>query len=54
MKAKITLYIYAKIIKANASVQLPIYIRLTVDGERFNSVPRNSLKKRKGRQNFLK
>lgn len=35
MKAKITLHIYAKTTKANASGQLPIYIRLTVDGQRF-------------------
>lgn len=35
MKAKITLHIYAKSTKANAAGQLPIYIRLTVDGKRF-------------------
>ncbi len=35
MKAKITLHIYAKTTKANAAGQLPIYIRLTVDGQRF-------------------
>lgn len=35
MKAKITLHIYAKTTKANATGQLPIYIRLTVDGQRF-------------------
>ena len=35
MKAKITLHIYAKSTKANANGQLPIYIRLTVDGQRF-------------------
>ena len=35
MKAKITLHIYAKTTKANTSGQLPIYIRLTVDGQRF-------------------
>jgi len=35
MKAKITLHIYAKTTKANVAGQLPIYIRLTVDGQRF-------------------
>ena len=35
MKAKITLHIYAKTTKANATGQLPICIRLTVDGQRF-------------------
>jgi len=35
MKAKITLHMYAKTTKANAAGQLPIYIRLTVDGQRF-------------------
>jgi len=35
MKAKITLHIYAKSTKANAASQLPIYIRLTIDGQRL-------------------
>ena len=35
MNAKITLHIYAKTTKANAAGQLPIYIRLTVDGKRL-------------------
>lgn len=35
MKAKITLHIYAKSTKANSAGHLPIYIRLTVDGKRF-------------------
>ena len=35
MKAKITLLIYAKTTKANTAGQLPIYIRLTVDGQRY-------------------
>ncbi len=35
MKAKITVHIYAKSSKANKSGQLPIYFRLTVNGERF-------------------
>ena len=35
MKAKITLHIYAKSTKANATGRLPIYIRITVDGQRL-------------------
>ena len=35
MKTKITLHFYAKSTKANTSGQLPIYIRLTVDGKRM-------------------
>jgi len=35
MKAKITLHIYAKSTKANAASQLPIYVRLTIDGQRL-------------------
>jgi len=35
MKTKITLHFYAKSTKANAAGQLPIYIRLTVDGKRM-------------------
>jgi site-specific recombinase XerD len=35
MKTKITLHYYAKSTKANTSGQLPIYIRLTVDGKRM-------------------
>ncbi|WP_445716340.1 site-specific integrase [Flavobacterium sp.] len=35
MKAKITVHIYAKTSKANKNGQLPIYFRLTVNGERF-------------------
>lgn len=35
MKAKINLDIYAKSTKAIAAGQLPIYIRLTVNGNRF-------------------
>lgn len=54
MKAKITLHIYAKTTKANAAGQLPIYIRLTVDGNVSNLVPRNSLKNPNGRQNYPK
>ncbi|WP_310377935.1 site-specific integrase [Flavobacterium sp.] len=35
MKTKITLHFYAKRTKANAAGQLPIYVRLTVDGKRL-------------------
>jgi site-specific recombinase XerD len=35
MKTKITLHFYAKSTKANVAGQLPIYVRLTVDGKRL-------------------
>ena len=35
MKTKITLHFYAKSTKANAAGLLPIYVRLTVDGNRM-------------------
>ena len=35
MKAKITLHFYAKSTKANGTGLVPIYVRLTVDGKRF-------------------
>ena len=35
MKTKITLHFYAKSTKANAAGHLPIYVRLTVDGNRL-------------------
>ena len=35
MKAKITLHFYAKSTKANGTGLIPIYVRLTVDGKRF-------------------
>ncbi|RTZ10563.1 site-specific integrase [Flavobacterium sp. GSP27] len=35
MKTKITLHFYAKSTKANVAGQLPIYVRLTVDGNRM-------------------
>ncbi|TRX01337.1 site-specific integrase [Flavobacterium gawalongense] len=35
MKTKITLHFYAKSTKPNAAGQLPIYVRLTVDGKRM-------------------
>lgn len=47
MKAKITLHIYAKTTKANASGQLPIYIRLTVDGQRFEFSSKKFIEKPK-------
>lgn len=47
MKAKITLHIYAKTTKANAAGQLPIYIRLTVDGKRFEFSSKKFIEKSK-------
>lgn len=35
MKAKITLHFYAKSTKANGTGLVSIYVRLTVDGKRF-------------------
>ena len=35
MKEKITLHFYAKSTKANSKGLLPIYVRLTIDGKRF-------------------
>lgn len=35
MKTKITLHFYAKGTKANAAGRFPIYVRLTIDGKRF-------------------
>jgi site-specific recombinase XerD len=47
MKAKINLHIYAKSTKANAAGQLPIYIRLTVDGQRFEFSSKKFIEKSK-------
>jgi site-specific recombinase XerD len=47
MKEKITLHIYAKTTKANAAGQLPIYIRLTVDGQRFEFSSKKFIEKSK-------
>lgn len=47
MKAKITLHIYAKTTKANAAGQLPIYIRLTVEGQRFEFSSKKFIEKSK-------
>ena len=47
MKAKITLHIYAKTTKANATGQLPIYIRLTIDGQRFEFSSKKFIEKSK-------
>ena len=35
MKAKITLHFYTRSKKSSATAKLPIYVRLTVNGERF-------------------
>lgn len=47
MNAKITLLVYAKTTKANASGQLPIYIRLTVDGQRYEFSSKKFIEKSK-------
>jgi len=47
MKAKITVHIYAKTSKANKSGQLPIYFRLTVNGERFEFSTKKFIEKSK-------
>ncbi|MFE3869038.1 phage integrase SAM-like domain-containing protein [Flavobacterium sp. LS2P90] len=41
MKTKITLHFYAKSTKANAAGLLPIYVRLTVDGNRMEFSTKN-------------
>jgi site-specific recombinase XerD len=47
MKAKITVHIYAKTSKANKNSQLPIYFRLTVNGERFEFSTKKFIEKSK-------
>lgn len=47
MKAKITVHIYAKTSKANKNGQLPIYFRLTVNGERFEFSTKKFVEKSK-------
>lgn len=47
MKVKITLHIYAKTSKANKNGKLPIYIRLTVNGERFEFSTKKFIEKSK-------
>jgi site-specific recombinase XerD len=47
MKEKITLHIYAKTTKANAAGKLPIYFRLTVDGQRFEFSSKKFIEKSK-------
>jgi len=47
MKAKITVHIYAKTSKANKNGQLPIYFRLTVNGERFEFSTKKFIEKSK-------
>ena len=47
MKAKITLHIYAKTSTANKNGQLPIYFRLTVNGERFEFSTKKFIEKSK-------
>ncbi|MCK6608086.1 MAG: site-specific integrase [Flavobacterium sp.] len=47
MKAKITVHAYAKTSKANKNGQLPIYFRLTVNGERFEFSTKKFIEKSK-------
>lgn len=47
MKTKITLHFYAKKTKANTAGLLPIYIRLTVDGERLEFSSKKFVEKSK-------
>lgn len=47
MKTKITLHFYAKSTKMNAEGKLPIYIRLTVDGQRFEFSSKKFIEKSK-------
>jgi site-specific recombinase XerD len=47
MKTKITLHFYAKKTKANAAGLLPIYIRLTVDGQRLEFSSKKFIEKSK-------
>lgn len=47
MKTKITLHFYAKKTKVNVSGLLPIYIRLTVDGERLEFSSKKFIEKSK-------
>jgi len=47
MKTKITLHFYAKKTKANVAGLLPIYIRLTVDGERLEFSSKKFIEKSK-------
>jgi hypothetical protein len=47
MKAKITVHIYAKSSKASKNGQLPIYFRLTVNGERFEFSTKKFIEKSK-------
>ena len=47
MKTKITLHFYAKSTKMNADGKLPIYIRLTVDGQRLEFSSKKFIEKSK-------
>ena len=47
MKTKITLHFYAKSTKANAAGQLPVYVRLTVDGKRLEFSTKKFVEKSK-------
>ena len=50
MNLKTTLHFYAKATKANTTGLFPIYVRLTVDGKRFEYSTKNSLNPQNGPQ----
>ncbi len=54
MKAKITLHFYPRESKTNATGQMPIYIRLTVDGERMEFSSKKYIHKSKWSPDQLK
>lgn len=54
MKTKITLHFYAKKTKANVAGLLPIYIRLTVDGERLEYSSKKFIEKSKWSDDLAK
>lgn len=54
MKTKITLHFYAKKTKANVGGLLPIYIRLTVDGERLEYSSKKFIEKSKWSDDLAK
>lgn len=54
MKTKITLHFYAKSTKMNADGKLPIYIRLTVDGQRMEFSSKKFIEKSKWQPELAK
>src|SRR6476646_8967082 len=54
MKTKITLHFYAKKTKANSAGLLPIYVRLTVDGQRLEFSSKKFVEKSKWSEELSK